>query len=96
MQYFYRQQDVSFLAQTTTNLLLTDVIGLGTGDDYERGGKTISGRVLCNIHTLQGGFLDMARYMDILHVLNYWILGIFDFFVVLPLELENMVRFLNF
>ena len=38
----------------------------------------------------------MARYMDILHVLNYWILGIFDFFVILPLELENMVRLLNF
>ena len=40
--------------------------------------------------------VDMARYMDILHVLNYWILGIFDFFVILPLELENMVRLLNF
>ena len=56
VQYFYRQQDVSFLAQTTTNLLLTDVIGLGTGDDYERGGETISGRVLCYIFTLKGGF----------------------------------------
>ena len=40
--------------------------------------------------------LDMARYMDILHVLNYWILGIFDFFVILPLELVNIFGFLNF
>ena len=38
----------------------------------------------------------MARYMDILHVLNYWILGIFDFFVILPLELVNIFGFLNF
>ena len=37
-----------------------------------------------------------AYYMDILHFLNYWILGIFDFFVFLPLELVNMFGLLNF
>ena len=34
--------------------------------------------------------------MDILHFLNYWILGIFDFFVILTLKLVNIFGFLNF
>ena len=41
-------------------------------------------------------FTYEAYYMDILHFLNYWILGIFDFFVILPLELVNIFGFLNF
>ena len=59
---------------------------------------TITPQVITHIHKMRKYALlpYEACYMDILHVLNYWILGIFDFFVALPFELENMVRFLNF